>query len=201
MHNAKLPLSFYQHDDVLSISRELLGKVLVSRVRDESTGKIVTTSGIIIETEAYRGPEDKASHAYNYRRTKRTETMFAAGGRAYVYLCYGIHSLFNVVTGPQGTPHGVLVRAIRPLAGIEHMLQRRNHKILKPTLSSGPGVLTSALGIKTIHNNTDLTSTTIWIENQNYHVNQKQIIATPRIGIGYAEEYADLPWRFILNDY
>src|SRR6185503_18414606 len=94
----KLTLSFYQRNDVLAISRELLGKILVSRIRDNLTGKIVTTAGMIVETEAYRAPEDKASHAYGNRRTNRTETIFNAGGVAYVYLCYGIHSLFNVVT-------------------------------------------------------------------------------------------------------
>jgi DNA-3-methyladenine glycosylase len=196
----KLPVDFYQRQDVLQISRELLGKVLCTRLNDGSQDKPITTAGIIIETEAYRAPEDKASHAYNARRTKRTETMFAAGGVAYVYLCYGIHSLFNIVTGPKDTPHAVLIRSIHPIKGIPHMLKRRKQTILKANLASGPGVLCSALGINTVHDRSDLTGTAIWVEDHGYDIRSKNIITTPRIGISYAEEYVDLPWRFVLKN-
>lgn len=198
--NNKLSLNFYQSDDVLAISKKLLGKVLFTNLRDDKSATPITTAGIIIEVEAYRAPEDKASHAYNNRRTKRTETMFAAGGVSYVYLCYGIHSLFNVVTGSQDTPHAILIRAIHPLIGIPHMLKRRNQTILKPNLTAGPGSLCSALGIKTIHDKIDLTGTDLWIEDHDYDICSKDIIATPRIGIPYAEEYVDAPWRFVLNN-
>lgn len=199
MNLKKLPLNFYQQYDVLAISRELLGKVLVTSFNNPQTGKQEITSGIIIETEAYRAPEDKASHAYNYRRTTRTETMFAAGGVAYVYLCYGIHSLFNVVTGPKDIPHAVLIRAIHPVEGIEHMLKRRKQISLKANLTAGPGVVCAALGINTAHDKAELTGSNIWIEDHGYDIPNKDIISTPRIGIAYAEEYAALPWRFVLK--
>jgi len=201
MNKKKLPLDFYRREDVLAISRELLGKVLFTNLDDGRKEGPITTAGVIIETEAYRAPEDKASHAYNDRRTKRTEVMFAAGGVSYVYLCYGIHSLFNVVTGPKDTAHAVLVRAIHPIIGIEHMLKRRNQNTLKSNLTSGPGVLSNALGINTFHNSTDLTGADIWIEDHGYVISSKDIIATPRIGIAYAKEYVDLPWRFVLKNY
>ena len=113
---------------------------------------------MIIETEAYAGPEDKASHAYGNRRTKRTEVMFHKGGVAYVYLCYGIHSLFNVVTNQEGTPHAVLIRAIQPEIGIETMLKRRGKTKLDNTLTNGPGSLAKALGIGLKHNGVKLIS-------------------------------------------
>lgn len=196
----KLTLDFYQREDVIAISRELLGKVLMTRFACPNTGKLVTTGGIIIETEAYCAPEDKASHAYNNRRTKRTETMFCAGGVAYVYLCYGIHSLFNVVTGYKDLPHGVLIRAIQPIIGIEQMLERRKQKTITKTLTSGPGVLTAALGITTAHDQTLLTGRDIWIEDQGIKINEDKILATPRIGIGYAQDFVLKPWRFLINE-
>ena len=131
----KIPLSYYQQDDVVALSRSLIGKYLFTCLEPENR----ITGGMIIETEAYRGAEDKASHAYNDLRTKRTETMFSAGGAAYVYLCYGIHSLFNIVTNTQDIPHAILIRAIQPEVGIDVMLQRRNKKKIVPTLSVGPG--------------------------------------------------------------
>lgn len=200
MNKNKLSLDFYQRNDVLTISRELLGKVLFTNLNDSNQKGSVTTAGIIVETEAYCAPEDKASHAYNHLRTKRTETMFAAGGVAYVYLCYGIHSLFNVVTGPKDTPHAILVRSIHPIIGIPNMLKRRNQTALRSNLTAGPGVLCSALGINTSHDKFDLTGTSIWIEDYGYNISREHIISTPRIGIPYAEEYKDLPWRFVLKD-
>jgi len=158
---SKLQADFYQREDVLLISRELLGKVLCTNFH----GKL--TSGIIVETEAYAGVTDKASHAYGGRRTKRTETMYAKGGSAYVYLCYGIHHLFNIVTNKENIPHAVLIRAIQPLDGIEIMLQRRNKKKVDQSLTAGPGSLTRALGITVKDSGTLLMDNLIWLEDQN----------------------------------
>lgn len=189
----KLSKDYYLQNDVLDISRDLLGKVLVTNFNG------LHTSGIIVETEVYRAPDDKASHAYNNRRTKRTETMFAAGGISYVYLCYGLHHLFNVVTGAEGIPHAVLIRAIEPLEGIDHMLQRRKMINLNSKLSAGPAILTQALGITTLNNATDLTGSQIWIEDRGLPV--PKVIATSRIGVAYAQEHAQLPWRFLIKDH
>ena len=144
-----LPESFYNRKDVVKIARELLGKILVTEFG-------VRTSGIIVETEAYAGITDKASHAYGGRRTGRTEVMYSPGGTAYVYLCYGIHHLFNVVTNIEGIPHAVLIRAIEPVEGIETMLERRGKTKLSPSLTAGPGALSQALGISTALTGTSL---------------------------------------------
>jgi DNA-3-methyladenine glycosylase len=186
----KLPLTFYQRDDVLTISKELLGKFLFTCFDGNLTG------GMIIETEAYRGAEDRACHAYGNRRTKRTEIMFQPGGVCYVYLCYGIHSLLNVVTHGEDFPHAILIRAIKPVEGIDCMLQRRNKSKLDKTLASGPGALTEALGITVQHNGISLDSSLIWIEDRHYTVDPKDILASPRVGIDYAGADAFLPWRF-----
>lgn len=154
------------------------------------------TGGIITETEAYKGAEDKACHAYQNRRTKRTEVMFNAGGVAYVYLCYGMHHLFNIVTHQEGTPHAILVRALFPTDGIETMLKRRNKTKLDKTLTTGPGSLSQALGIQTKHSGTPLTHPTIWIEDRGLVIEKEKILSSPRVGIDYAEEHALLPWRF-----
>lgn len=190
----KIPTTFYLTNDVIEISKALLGKVLVTNFN----GKI--TSGMIVETEAYRAPEDKASHAYNNKRTKRTETMFSSGGVAYVYLCYGIHHLFNIVTGPLDTPHAVLIRAVQPIDGIEVMLKRRKLQAMKARLTAGPGVLTQALGITIKHDGQSLLSDKIWVEDRDLKIPAKKILAAPRVGIAYAKEYAELPWRFFIKD-
>ena len=187
---SKLPADFYQREDVLLISRELLGKVLCTNFH----GKL--TSGIIVETEAYAGVTDKASHAYGGRRTKRTETMYAKGGSAYVYLCYGIHHLFNIVTNKENIPHAVLIRAIQPRDGIEIMLQRRNKKNVDQSLTSGPGSLTRALGITVKDSGTFLINNLIWLEDQNIQIKNQNILATPRVGVQYAGKDAQNPWRF-----
>lgn len=189
-----LPKSFYQNPDVLSISTSLLGKVIVSKLHTH------ITSGIIVETEAYDGPFDKASHAYNNRRTDRTETMYSEGGVAYIYLCYGLHHLFNVVTGPKNVPQAVLIRAIEPLEGTSVMLNRRKHKQVSYKLSSGPGMLSTALGITKEWDGHLLTKAPIWIEDRGIKVPKKDIIASSRIGIDYAKEHRDLPWRFWIRD-
>lgn len=161
----------------------------------------VFTSGMIVETEAYRAPEDKASHAYNNRRTARTETMFKQGGICYIYLCYGIHHLFNIVTGGTGTAHAVLIRAVEPVAGIEHMLKRRKMNTPSRWLSGGPGLLTRALGINKNHNAISVSkSPTIWIEGRGSTIPSNMILASPRVGVDYAEECAEWPWRFRIKD-
>ena len=187
---SKLPADFYQREDVLAISQDLLGKVLYTQF----DGNL--TSGIIVETEAYAGVTDQASHAYGGRRTKRTETMYAKGGSAYVYLCYGIHHLFNIVTNKENIPHAVLIRAIQPRDGIKIMLQRRNKKKEDHSLTAGPGSLTQALGITVKDSGTLLMGNFIWLEDQNIQINNQDILATPRVGVQYAGEDAQNPWRF-----
>lgn len=174
----------------------LLGKVLVSFLDD------TRTSGIIVETEAYRAPDDKASHAYNYRRTARTEVMYKAGGTAYVYLIYGIHHLFNVVTGPSDIPHAILIRAIEPLENIEKMMHRRKMRQPEKRLTAGPGVLSQAMGIKTSHTGVSLVEESgIWLEEDpKLQIANESIIESPRVGIDYAAEWAKVPWRFRVKD-
>ncbi len=191
---SKLSTDFYQRDDVLLISRELLGKVLCTNFHNK------LTSGIIVETEAYGGITDKASHAYGGRRTKRTETMYAKGGSAYVYLCYGIHHLFNIVTNKKNIPHAILIRAIQPQDGIEIMLQRRNKKKVDQSLTAGPGSLTRALGITVKDSGIFLMDNLIWLEDQNINYTNQDILATPRVGVQYAREDAQNPWRFQIEN-
>ncbi|MGL5264292.1 MAG: DNA-3-methyladenine glycosylase [Candidatus Rhabdochlamydia sp.] len=188
-----LPLSFYQREDVVQIARELLGKLLLTQINNQLTG------GIIIETEAYKGAEDRACHAYNFRRTKRNEAMYQNGGITYIYLCYGIHYLLNVVTHVKEIPHAVLIRAIFPTIGIETMLKRRKKAFLNPQLTSGPGSVCQALGIDLTHNATPLDSSAIWIADSDILIDQMQIYQGPRIGIDYAGLDALLPWRFKLE--
>ena len=154
---------------------------------------------MITETEAYAGAIDKASHAYNNRRTARTETMYQPGGVAYVYLCYGVHHLFNVVTNVQDIPHAVLIRAIEPLEGIDVMLQRRG--LHQPThkLTAGPGSMSAALGINyKAHNGLPLNGAVLYIEDRHIVIGENQIVASPRIGVNYAGADALLPYRFTI---
>ena len=189
---SKLSADFYKRDNVQLISRELLGKVLCTNFH----GKL--TSGIIVETEAYAGGTDKASHAYGGRRTKRTETMYSSGGTAYVYLCYGIHHLFNVITNVEGVPHAVLIRAVQPLDGIDIMLRRRNLKNISNRLTAGPGILSQAMGISVHISGQSLLDKQIWIENRenNNPLKDFKIISSPRVGVQYAGKDASNPWRF-----
>ncbi len=188
---SKLPKDFYLQDDVVSLSKQLLGKVLFTK-----EGNTIT-AGIITETEAYAGTTDKASHAYGGRRTSRTETMYAMGGVSYVYLCYGLYSLFNVVSNQKDIPHAVLVRAIKPVEGIKTILERRKTEKLKKGLTTGPGKVAMALGINfRSHNTLDLTGSTIWIEERGIIIPEKIINIGQRIGVDYAGEDAKLPYRF-----
>ena len=190
-----LPAEFYTRTDVVQIARELLGKVLYTSFNNE------ITAGIIIETEAYAGAIDKASHAYNNRRTARTEIMYREGGCAYVYLCYGIHSLFNIVTSVKDDPHAVLIRGIEPLYGIEIMKSRKWKNILHTNDGIGPGNITKLLGIKVEHSGLTLCNNSnvekrIWVKDEGIQVLDSDVKTSPRIGVDYAGEDAKLPYRF-----
>ncbi len=189
----KLPREFYTRADTLRIARELLGKTLV--VPDEFGNRI---AGKIVETEAYLGVEDKAAHSYNNRRTPRTETMFAAGGTAYVTLIYGMYFQFNAVVGIVGVPHACLIRAVEPLEGIETIKTRRG-SMKETNLTSGPGKICIAFGIEKSFNNADLLGEQIWIEDAP-PIAGDEIVSGARIGIDYAEEYAAKPWRFWIKN-
>ncbi|MFI5161908.1 MAG: DNA-3-methyladenine glycosylase [Sphingobacteriales bacterium] len=189
----KLPQSYYFGTDVLAISKNLLGKYLFTCINGELTG------GFIVETEAYNGAVDKASHAYGNRRTKRTEVMFREGGIAYVYLCYGIHEMLNIVTSTEGHAQAILIRAIEPTEGIDIMLVRKNMEVLKPNITAGPGSVAKALGIDRKLNGISLQSDTLWIENRGLSFTEDQIAAVPRIGVAYAQEDALLPYRFYVK--
>ncbi|MBW7913646.1 MAG: DNA-3-methyladenine glycosylase [Taibaiella sp.] len=184
-----LPEDFYTRKHVVQIAKDLLGKVLVTNFEGERT------AGMIVETEAYAGVVDKASHAYGGRRTARTETMYSRGGVAYVYLCYGIHHLFNVVTNAEDIPHAVLIRAVEPLEGVDIMLARRGKPKLTPQLTAGPGALSRALGITTGYTGLSL-NTHIFIEDRGIKIPPRDIIAGTRVGVAYAQEDAYLPYRF-----
>lgn len=189
----KLPKEYFFNDDAVALAKDLLGKVLYTNIDGE------ISAGIIVETEAYFGIKDKASHAYGGRRTNRTETMYSAGGVSYVYLCYGMHHLFNVVTSVKDDPHAVLIRAIEPLVGLDLMEARRNMPATKPAISSGPGSAAKALGIDRSFNAKNLIGNEIWLEDQGIIYKEEQIAATPRVGIAYAQEHAALPWRFFVK--
>jgi DNA-3-methyladenine glycosylase len=189
----KLPREFYLRPDVLTVSRDLLGKLLVV---PGPNGERV--SGKIVEVEAYRGPEDRASHAFGGRRTKRTETMYGAGGIAYVYFVYGMYYQFNVVSGIADVPHAILVRALEPVEGIEIMRTRRQHHP-DHNLTNGPGKLCIAMGIDRQVNAADLLGDRVWLEEFET-VPPRRIARGPRIGIDYAQEWIDKPWRFWIRD-
>jgi DNA-3-methyladenine glycosylase len=188
----KLKPSFYYRKNVTTIARDLLGKVLITSVE----GKI--SSGIIVETEAYSWKE-RGCHAYHGRKTLRNEVMFDAGGKAYVYLCYGMHHLFNVVTNREGIAEAVLVRAVEPLQGVEIMIERRGD-VPFHQLTSGPGKLTRALGIDRSWNGKVLWNDDVWIEDIGRKVSARQLEVSKRIGIDYAGEDANLLWRFSIRD-
>lgn len=188
----KLEPSFYYRRRVTTIARDLLGKALITNVKGQ------VSSGIIVETEAYSWKE-RGCHAYNGRKTQRNEVMFDAGGKAYVYLCYGMHHLFNVVTNREGIAEAVLVRAVEPLDGIDIMVKRRGDIPLQQ-LTSGPGKLTRALGIDRSWNGKMLWNDDVWIEDIGKKVSARQLDISKRIGIDYAGEDANLLWRFSIRD-
>ena len=187
---SKLPLAFYRQADVVQVARQLVGKVLYTQVDG------ALTAGRIVETEAYNGTTDRACHAYPRKRTPRTDIFFQPGGLAYVYLCYGIHHLFNIVTNTADEPDAVLIRGLEPLAGTDLMLARRNMQKVERRLTAGPGTLSQAMGISTAWNGLALDGDTIWLEDDGFQVSD--LIASPRVGVDYAGEDAKLPWRFRL---
>ena len=193
MNNRKLPRSFYTRANVVTVARDLLGKLLVVPSDD---GERV--SGIIVETEAYRGPLDRAAHSYGGRRTKRTEPMYAIGGTAYVFFVYGMYYQFNVVTNVAETPHAVLIRAVEPVEGIELMRKRRQGQPDR-NLTKGPGKLCIALGIDRRLDGADLLGKKAWLEERP-SIRRAQIASGPRIGIDYAGEWVTKPWRFWIKD-
>jgi DNA-3-methyladenine glycosylase len=192
--HSKLPREFYTRANVLTVARQLLGRLLVVPARDGTR-----VSGIIVETEAYRGPEDRASHAYGGRRTDRTETMYQIGGTAYVYFVYGMYHQFNVVTNGEEIPHAVLVRALQPVEGIA-LMRRRRPGLSDHNLTSGPGKLCIALGIDRGLDRADLLGERVWIEAGDTRIPPSAIASGPRIGVDYAEEWAKKPWRFWIRD-
>ena len=190
----KLTIEFYKRKNVVLIARDLLGKIIVTNLDG------IVTSGRIVETEAYAGFTDKASHAYEGRRTKRNEHMYAQPATAYVYICYGIHQMFNIVTNDKEIPDAILIRAIEPIEGINSMLQRTGKEKLTNTLTKGPGNVGKALGICKIHSGISLLDDTIYIASDNYVINQKEIGSSKRIGVNYAGADALLPYRFYVKE-
>ncbi len=189
----KLDHSFYDRKNVVLIAKELLGKILVTQIDG------VRTSGRIVETEAYNGVVDRASHAFGGRRTNRSEHIYGGPGTVYVYFVYGLHYLFNVVTNKKDTPHAILIRALEPLEGVDYMLKRVGKPIADYTLTKGPGNLARALGISKMHTGGSLFSEEIFIEDDGIRYKKDQIVITHRIGVDYAGTDAQLPYRFIVK--
>jgi len=188
----KLPQAFYLRPDVVQVARELLGKVLVTNFEG------IRTSGRIVETEAYAGETDRASHA-SKGRTNRTEVMFGEGGRAYVYLCYGIHQMFNIVTNREGIPHAILIRAVEPIEGVEDMLLRTGKKTADFSLTRGPGNVGKAFGFHTSQCGLSLQGSELYIADDGFDVPEEAIVTGPRIGVDYAGEHAAWHYRFYLK--
>lgn len=191
----RLPHTYYQSEDVVGLARDLLGKFLVTRMDNHLCG------GMIVETEAYRGPDDRACHAFNNRRTPRTEVMFHQGGVAYIYVCYGMHHLMNVVTGPRDHAHAVLIRALEPTNGLEIMAARRNLSTTDAKLTKGPGALSVALGLTSSLSGISLvdSSSLVWIEDRKISFPPDQVCRSTRIGVESAGDAAHWPWRFFVR--
>lgn len=189
----KLPLDFYRQTDVVSVARQLLGKHLYSNIGGQLTG------GIIVETEAYCGPDDRGSHAYNNKRTPRNEMMYRAGGVAYMYICYGIHDMLNIVTGIEGMSHAALIRAIEPIDGLDVMCERIGIFDNKKRLCQGPGALAKALGLSKLHNGADLQDDLIWLTEEGPSYTDEQVIASARVGMNFDGPYKTIPWRFYVK--
>lgn len=189
----KLPQEYYLSDNVKSLARSFLGKFLLTNINGYLTG------GMITETEAYEGVTDRASHAYNGLRSERTEIMYRQGGVSYVYLCYGIHYLFNIVTNKEDVPHAVLIRGIYPMIGVNDMFQRTGKNNSGYQLTNGPGKLSKALGIANKQNGISLIGKQVWIEDRGIICKATDITAGKRIGVEYAGEDSLLPYRFVLD--
>ena len=185
-----LDKEFYRRDG-LTVAQELLGKILVREIDGQQV------QAKIVETEAYLGPEDKACHAYDNKRTERTETMFASGGVAYIYLIYGMYNLLNVVANDENVPEAVLIRAVEPISGFDIIEENRGIKSnQREDLTNGPGKLSQALAIDRSLDGYDL------INGQDLYIIDSEeaveIENDKRINIDYAEEYKDRPWRFYI---
>lgn len=191
--NKKLSLEFYRRDDTLKIASELLGKDLFTRIDEKICG------GKIIETEAYCGPEDRGSHAFNDRRSPKNEMMYNSGGLVYMYICYGIHNMLNIVTGREGSSHAILIRAIEPHTGLDLMRERRNIFNKDQRLCQGPGALTEALGLTKKYNGFDILGDEIWISDSEQSIPNNQIMSSARIGMNFEGHYKYIPWRFYLK--
>src|ERR1017187_211933 len=189
----KLPLSFYARKDVVSISKDLIGKIIVTNFDG------IITSGRIVETEAYIAFTDKASHSFSGKRTPRNEHMYSAAGTAYVYICYGMHQMLNIVTNENNIPDAILLRAVEPLQGIDQMLKRRGKKESDKTLTQGPGNVGKALGISKLHSGFSLLGNEIYLTEDNFKISLEQIGKSPRIGVESAGKDAKLPYRFYVK--
>ena len=189
----KIGIQFYEGQDVVALAAALLGKILVTKFDG------VITSARIVETEAYIGLKDRASHSFGGRRTARNEHMYAKAGTAYVYICYGMHHLFNVVTNKKDVPDAILVRALEPLQGISTMLKRTGKKTLDNTLTKGPGNAAKAMGISKTHSGSNLLKNEIFIADDGYEPKPAEIGVSRRIGVEGAGDAASLPYRFYIK--
>jgi len=187
----RITIDYFRQQDVLFLAKDMLGKSIFTNIGGQISG------GIIVETEAYKGTSDKASHAFGGRRTKRNEIMYAEGGTIYIYLCYGIHHLLNIVTGSKDIPDAILIRSILATHGEELILKRRGKTQMTPDITRGPGNVSKALGIDIKENGISLSGNKIWLEDRGVIIPDTNIKTTPRIGIAYAQEDAFLPYRFL----
>jgi DNA-3-methyladenine glycosylase len=186
----KIPISFYNRKDVVQIAKDLLGKIVVTNIDG------FVTSGRIVETEAYVGITDKASHSFGGKRTARNEIMYAAPGTAYIYICYGMHQMLNIVTNEKEIPDAVLIRAIEPIKGIDIMLERTGKKVLDKTLTRGPGKVGKALGIFKHHSGAYLLDNEIYLLDDGFIIEGKDLGISIRIGVESAGSDGLLPYRF-----
>lgn len=189
----KLPLSFYNRTDVVQIAKEMLGKIVVTHINGRFT------SGRIVETEAYVAVTDKASHSFGGRRTSRNEHMYSPAGTAYIYVCYGVHQMLNVVTNEENIPDAVLIRGVEPIEGVDVMLERTGKPIFDHTLSRGPGNVGKALGIFKHHSGLHLTDHDIYLVDDGYVFDENEIGISKRIGVESAGKDALLPYRFYVK--
>lgn len=198
MNLKSLELNFFKRDARL-VAKDLIGKIIIRKYDNN------TLIARIVETEAYIGKIDKASHAYNYKRTPRTETLFSEAGIIYVYKIYGMYNCMNIVTGDKDDPQGVLIRAIEPISGLDIMTLNRFNKTLDSitkkeflNLTSGPGKLCIAMNIDKSLNAHSIFSNEISLYEDGF--NNFEIVHAKRIGIDYAEEAVDFLWRYYIKD-
>jgi DNA-3-methyladenine glycosylase len=189
----KLPVEFYKRTDVVLIARELIGKIIVTNFDG------IKTSGRIVETEAYIGLSDRASHSFGGKRTARNEHMYADAGTAYVYICYGMHHLFNVVTNTKNIPDAVLIRAVEPITGIDIMLNRTGKIKLENSLTKGPGNAAKALGISKNNSGINLLKQEVYIADDGFEIQDKLIGTSRRIGVESSGDAALKPYRFYVK--